>query len=391
MMTWTAVPLGELCEINIGRTPSRHQVDYWGAGYPWLSIADMNQGRALHRTKEQITSLAVKNVMGAPVPVGTVLLSFKLSIGKIGISEIPLYTNEAIAALPIRDTKRLDTHFLYWVLRTIDFTRETDRAVMGQTLNKKKLANIAIPVPLLDEQRRIAQLLDSVDALRAKRRAAITLLDNLPQSIFLDMFGDPVSNLGDWPVNRLAQLGSLDRGVSKHRPRNAPGLLGGKYPLIQTGDVAASQGYIEEWKSTYSDAGLAQSRLWASGTLCITIAANIAKTGILKFDACFPDSVVGFSSDPDTVEYVQVWLSFLQKTLERLAPESAQKNINLAVLRELKIPNPGPGLISSFAERIRAAESLKTALRAHLDKIEALFTSLQHRAFRGELWDTRAS
>jgi type I restriction enzyme S subunit len=298
----------------------------------------------------------------------------------------PCNTNEAIAALPIRDTKRLDIRFLYWALRTIDLTRETDRAAMGQTLNKKKLANIAIPVPPLDEQRRIVRVLDNVDALRAKRRKAIALLDDLRPAIFLDMFDNPVSNPKGWPMVRLAELGSLDRGVSKHRPRNAPELLGGKYPLVQTGDVAASQGYVTEWKATYSDIGLAQSKLWPSGTLCITIAANIAKAGILKFNACFPDSVVGFSSTPDIVEYVQVWLSFHQEDLERLAPESAQKNINLGVLRGLDIPKPDSDLISSFAERIRAINTLKVALRSHLTELDALFASLQHRAFRSELW-----
>jgi type I restriction enzyme, S subunit len=93
--------------------------------------------------------------------------------------------------------------------------------------------------------------------------------------------------------------------------------------------------------STYSDIGLRQSKLWPAGTLCITIAANIAKTGILRFDACFPDSIVGFrAEDPATVEYVRIWLSFLQKALEDRAPESAQKNINLAILRDISLPLP---------------------------------------------------
>ncbi len=126
--------------------------------------------------------------------------------------------------------------------------------------------------------------------------------------------------------------------------------------------------------------------MWPAGTLCITIAANIAKTGILKFDACFPDSVVGFSSDdPATIEYVRVWLSFLQKNLEKMAPESAQKNINLEILRNLDIPFPQIDLQHEFARRIIAVEKLKSAHRASLAELDALFASLQYRAFRGEL------
>lgn len=200
------------------------------------------------------------------------------------------------------------------------------------------------------------------------------------------MFGDPVANTMGWPISLLGSVGRLDRGVSKHRPRNAPELLGGPYPLVQTGEVANCDGYIRTHNSTYSEIGLKQSKMWPTGTLCITIAANIAKTGILTFDACFPDSVVGFRSDnPATIEYVRVWLSFLQKTLEDSAPESAQKNINLAILRSLPLPLPPLRLQQSFATRVQAIEALKAKHRAILALDDALFASLQHRAFAGAL------
>ena len=155
---------------------------------------------------------------------------------------------------------------------------------------------------------------------------------------------------------------------------------------MQTGDVANCDGYVRRYNSTYSDIGLRQSKMWPAGTLCITIAANIAKTGILTFNACFPDSIVGFiADDPATVEFVRVWLSFLQKSLEDTAPESAQKNINLALLRNLAVPFPPIDLQRKFACRAEAVEKLKTAQRAALAQLDALFASLQYRAFRGEL------
>jgi type I restriction enzyme S subunit len=245
-----------------------------------------------------------------------------------------------------------------------------------------RLAQVAIPLPPIQEQRRIAKVL----ALRAKRRAALGQLDALTQSIFLDMFGDPVLNPKNWPLKSLSAVGTVDRGVSKHRPRNAPELLGGPYPFVQTGDVANCDGYIRSFSRTYSEAGLRQSRMWPAGTLCITIAANIAKTGVLAFDACFPDSVVGFqSNERATVEFVRAWLSFLQQALEDRAPESAQKNINLELLRNLPVLLPSMALQRDFAKRIAAAEHLRTAHRASLASLDALFASLQHRAFRGEL------
>jgi len=126
--------------------------------------------------------------------------------------------------------------------------------------------------------------------------------------------------------------------------------------------------------------------MWPKGTLCITIAANIAKAGILTFDACFPDSVVGFSAeDPATVEFVRAWLSILQASLEARAPESAQKNINLEILRGLDIPTPEVEQQRLFAHRIAAVQAMINAHRASITQLDALFASLQHRAFRGEL------
>jgi type I restriction enzyme S subunit len=253
-------------------------------------------------------------------------------------------------------------------------------------LNVDRCLKLKLRLPPLPEQRRIAEILDKADALRVKRRAALAQLDTLTQSIFLDMFGDPIANPRGWPMKKFSALGSLDRGVSRHRPRNAPELLGGPYPFVQTGDVANCNGYIRKFSATYSETGLHQSKMWSAGTLCITIAANIAKTGILTFDACFPDSVVGFrAEEPATVEFVRCWLSFLQASLEDMAPESAQKNINLEILRNLDVPTPGADLRVRFAHRIAAIESLKVSGRAALAEVDVLFTSLQHRAFRGEL------
>ena len=280
----------------------------------------------------------------------------------------------------LRPKVEADVKYLYYYLRQLRLTEG------GYDRHFKYLKRSCIPLPPLSEQRRIAEILDKADALRAKRRAALVQLDTLTQSIFLDMFGDPLLNSKDWPLKKLTALGSLDRGVSKHRPRNAPELLGGPYPFVQTGDVANCDGYIRTYSASYSELGLRQSKLWPAGTLCITIAASIAKTGILAFDACFPDSVVGFSPrEQGTVEFVRIWLSFLQASLERSAPESAQKNINLEILRALDVPTPPLEALLEFDRRLAAIECCKDSHRQSIDGFESLFTSLQHRAFRGEL------
>ena len=319
---------------------------------------------------------------------GDLLVSWSASLGVFewNDSEVALLNQHIFRVVPDKDRveKRYLRHGLKGAL--LEMQRHLHGATM-QHVNRGEFLATKFYLPPLAEQRRIADVLDRAEALRAKRRAALAQLDSLTQSLFLDLFGDPVINPKKWPRKLFSEVGTLDRGASKHRPRNAPELLGGPYPLVQTGEVANCNGYICEYHSTYSEVGLRQSKMWPAGTLCITIAANIAKTGILRFDACFPDSIVGFrTEDSATVEFVRSWLSFLQKSLEDAAPESAQKNINLALLRNLAVPLPPIALQREFARRVTAVEALKTAQRASLAELDALFATLQHRAFRGELF-----
>lgn len=148
--------------------------------------------------------------------------------------------------------------------------------------------------------------------------------------------------------------------MSKARPRNNPALLGGPYPLIQTGEVTAAELYIDHYENTYSELGLAQSKMWPKGTLCITIAANIAQTAILGFEACFPDSVVGFvSGERVTQIYIHYWFGFFQKILEEQAPQVAQKNINLKILSELDVMVPPMELQQQFIRLVEQSDKSK--------------------------------
>jgi len=191
-----------------------------------------------------------------------------------------------------------------------------------------------------------------------------------------------------WTVASLPMLGDFGRGKSKHRPRNDPRLYGGEYPFVQTGVVASSRGRIVKFDQTYTELGLAQSKLWPVGTLCITIAANIAKTGVLQFDACFPDSVVGLTPAAGVIPgYVELVLRTLQQGLEDGAPATAQKNINLETLETLAVPLPPTeeqiAILAAFEEAEVAGESLsRNDLNA---AIITLRQSILAAAFRGEL------
>ena len=189
----------------------------------------------------------------------------------------------------------------------------------------------------------------------------------------------------------MPQLGELNRGRSRHRPRDDARLFGGTYPFIQTGDVKRSGGYIRNHSQTYSDAGLAQSRLWPAGTLCITIAANIAESGILTYEACFPDSVVGFRMEghDQTVRFFQFFLDTAKAELSRFAPATAQKNINLETLCDLAIPLPPfaeqQRIVTEVERRLSVIDELEMQVGANLRRAERLRQAVLKRAFEGKL------
>jgi type I restriction enzyme S subunit len=173
-----------------------------------------------------------------------------------------------------------------------------------------------------------------------------------------------------WEWARFPELGEFGRGKSKHRPRNDPALFNPPiYPVVQTGEVARAKGVIQEYHSKYSEVGLAQSRLWPQGTLCITIAANIADAALLGFDSCFPDSVVGFvpAQTLGNAKYFLAFMETARNDLIRFAPATAQKNINLEILGTLLIPVPPLAEMSRIVTRVNELRSLCADLRLGLN------------------------
>jgi type I restriction enzyme S subunit len=254
----------------------------------------------------------------------------------------------------------IDRQYLYYFLRS-DLGRQMIKAKASgsvrDNLKLDMLKEMTIPDISVEQQKFCSSVLDKLHKLIQMRQQELQKLDEFIKARFVELFGDPVSNSYGLPEATLPDLGEFGRGVSKHRPRNDIKLLGGKYPLIQTGDVANAGLYITSYSSTYSELGLKQSKMWDKGTLCITIAANIAKTAILEFDACFPDSVVGFIANERTNNiFVHYWFSFFQAILESQAPESAQKNINLKILSELKVIVPEKRKQDQFASFVKLTD-----------------------------------
>lgn len=377
-MSWVNQKLSGVAEIIMGQSPEGNSYNNNGVGLPLLNGAADYKGNKFLPKKytNNPTKIARK---------GDILLGIRATIGNLSISDSEYCIGRGLAAIRVDEAKVNRGFIIHFLSEQV--AKLTSEA-SGSTIKgivKEDLFDMQIPLPPLPIQKRIAEILDAADALKHKDQELLKKYDELAQAIFIDMFGDPVKNEKGWETRHFKELGTLDRGVSKHRPRNAPELLGGTYPLIQTGDVANSGGIITNYKATYSELGLKQSKLWKKGTLCITIAANIAKTGILGFDACFPDSIVGFKPNEkvSNSKFIQFWIGFLQKILEDNAPESAQKNINLEILRGLDVICPPIELQNEFENKVGMVDSLKNRSSNKID--DDLFESLIQKAFKGEL------
>lgn len=370
--------LGEVCKVS----PSTKNIKRQSAWLLNLDMVEQQTGRVI-----EYKYAGEDDLNGSIIQFDTenVLYSkLRPNLNKVVLPEKDGFSTSEL--LPLRpNASVLNRDYLAVFLRSDSFVTwavsKTAGAKMPR-LGTKDLMNAEIPVPNIERQKEIAEKFKKLEQLISLRKQQLAKLDELVKARFVEMFGDPVKNTMDWEIKPLSELGELNRGVSKARPRNSPELLGGPYPLIQTGEVANAKTYITSFNSTYSEKGLAQSKMWPKGTLCITIAANIAQTSILTFDACFPDSVVGFISRNMTNElFIHYWFSFFQKILDEQAPQVAQKNINLKILSELNVIVPPLSLQNRFAAFVEHVDQQKQTVQQSLEKLELMKKALMQEYF----------
>jgi type I restriction enzyme S subunit len=296
------------------------------------------------------------------------------------------------------DEARVDRNFLVYFTLTDAYLQAVDSLCSGTTrsrISRSNLGRVTIPLPPLEEQQRIVAVLD--EAFEGLTRARAHAEANLQNA--RELFANSLLNIFDGleataPRLTLAQAATtFGRGKSRHRPRNAPFLYGGNYPFVQTGDIRNSSGTVSAYTQTYSEHGLAQSKLWPAGTVCITIAANIAETAVLGFDACFPDSIIGMVANPEVTfpEYVEFMLRYFAAELKALGKGSAQDNINLATFETATFPFPDIATQVEIVEKLvrltNVTSQLTTTYETKLQSLDALRQSLLQKAFAGELTD----
>ena len=385
---WNVRKIGDLTTVRTGKTPSRKIASNYGGNIPWVKTGEVLDS-VIFETEEHLTQEGLDESKCEVFPKESLLIALYgqgLTRGRTAKLGIPATTNQACAVL--LPSKNYHTDYVWHFLRaSYDRLRDLGRGGNQPNLNLNILREYKIPLPPLPEQKRIAGILDKADSIRRKRQQAIGLTEQFLRSTFLDMFGDPVTNPKGWEVKTMEELGTVDRGKFAPRPRNDPRYYGGDFPFIQTGDLANCEGVLRTWTQTLNEEGTRVSREFPAGTIAIAIAANIGDTAILGFDSYATDSVVGIQIDDSkaTAEYVEYWFRFQQKLLKQRAPETAQKNINLQVLRPLPVPVPELSLQKKFAVQYKGFEVRKKHFDEALRKLDDLFNSLVQRAFKGVL------
>ncbi len=387
-MEWPVARLGHLCDIVIGATPARNRPEYWGGHHVWVTVGELNGG-VVTDSREHITDEGVANSSSKLIPAGTLLFSFKLSIGKMAFAGVDLYTNEAIAALQIRRTSVLDPRYLYYCLSSIDTVGNVDVAAKGKVLNKSKLRDLRIPLPPFSEQRRIVEILDQADRLRRLRAEADAKADHILPALFIKMFGDPATNPMGWPVVPLRQLGRPLSGGAF--PLAEQGVNDGQVPFIKVSDMntEGNEWFIRHANNYVSPETLERLKVKPApaGTIVFPkIGAAVAtnKKRLLVQDTAYDNNVIGVV--PRDVRYSAYLFGFFQLfDLRTLARSTALPSIKASELALVPIPKPPQELAVAFEARFDELSQALDATARGKRRIEDLFKLLMHRAFSGSL------
>ncbi len=379
---WKTVKLGEICDISIGKTPARGEKRYWDKEKQtenvWLSIADLTSinGRYASDSKEYVSDEGAS--LFKPVPRGTLVMSFKLSIGKLAFTQRELRTNEAIAALPIKDESAVSKEFLYHYLSSLDWNliAGKDEKVKGKTLNKKKLNALDVTLPPLAEQQRIVAKLDAAFAeIDRAIEVATSCFENTKAIINSTLNELFVAEGKQWSMVPLADTCIIERGSS---PRPIKQFLTEDEGVnwIKIGDTEKDGKYVRGTKEKITFEGAKKSRSVRKGDFILTNSMSYGRPYIMDIDGCIHDGwfALRLNENIDAEYYYYLLASpYVQNQFHTLAAGAVVKNISSDLVKRAVLPMPPLERQIEIRDRILAIEAhAEEAANCHREKIQQL-------------------
>ena len=371
--------------ITKGTTPTTLGYAHSDSGIPFLRVQNIFSGQVNFKEDtlfiDSNTHTALKR---SQIQGGDVLVTIAGTIGRTGVvpHDAPeMNCNQAVAI--VRPTPEIERSYLrHWLESQDARSQMLGSTVTGtiSNLSLSQLGELRVPLPSLEEQRRIAAILDQAETLRTQRRTALALLDSLTQSLFLDMFGDPATNSRKWPVKRLKDLGQVITGGTP--PSSKEGMFDGPIPFITPGDLESE----EPVRRSVTEAGAKEVNVVRAGaTLVCCIGATIGKVGIAQKDSAFNqqlNAVVWGNHISDNYGYEV--MRFFKPTIISWGASTTLPILKKSSFEQIEIPVPPVPLQELFTDRLKHISNLKGLHKSALLGFDNLFNALQSRAFAGE-------
>lgn len=396
MNSLSSQPLSELCEIRSGGTPLRSNLNFYGGSIPWAKIADLDSpDGVVINTEECLTEDGLEAIRGRIFPKGTLLFAIYGSIGKMAFAGTALATNQAILGINPKPGAQIYSRFLYyWLLGQGKKLSADGVGVTQKNLSAEYVRNLLFPSITLDEQRRIAAILDKADAIRRKRRKALAQADDVLRSAFLEMFGDPVSNPMGWPEVALEDVASINSGLTKGR--NLLGLDVVSLPYMRVANVQDGHLNLSDIKTIELAAEEVSRFLLQSGDILLTEGGDPDKLGrgavwngeienCVHQNHIFRVTCDRAMACPDFVS-AQIGSRRGKKYFLRSAKQTTGiATINKTQLRAFPLLLPPLQLQGKYKMIVKKVDAWKQNLATLTQESENLFASLSQRVFRGEL------
>ena len=374
---WTYKKLGEVATIIGGSTPKSNIEEYWGGSHYWVTPADLKGNKYQGATPRTITNLAIQKTNLQLLPTGTVLLSSRAPIGKVAITTVPMYCNQGFKNVVC--SEQLLNEFVYWyLLNKTDYLNSLGRGATFKEISKKATEQISIPVPPLSEQQRIVSELDLLSSIIEKKKAQLKEYDQLAQSIFYDMFGDPVSNEKGWDILELSTICDVRDGT-----HDSPKYVEIGYPLITSKNVINGTISFENVNLISEDdlnAINVRSRV-DEGDIIMPMIGTIGNPVVVHKSREFAIknvALIKFSKSNLVINiYIQKLLDsdIYSNFIKEQNRGGTQKFVSLKAIRQLPIPLPPLPLQQSFASKIEAIERQKALVQQSITETETLFNS----------------